>query len=362
MKRSFRIGYFVSPHGLGHASRATAVIHALHLLDPSIEFSIYGLTPSWFWKLNLPSTCKYKEYESITDVGLIQKGPFEHDLRRTNEELRNLLDFSANHFSQNLTFLSKEKTDLIIADVSALGVALGNQLKIPTVLVENFTWDWIYEEYFNQIDEFRYHADKMSVIYDKVDLRIQCNPVCKPVHNAVQVNPVYRECKDSIQQTYSKLNLPFEEKFVLLTTGGISLPVESFIGLRCPTKVVIPTKCKKLEQKNNLIFVPMDWQVHFPDLVNASLCVAGKAGYGTICECLATSTPLIATYRKEFRESSILKDFVQSYLIHEETANSELETGKWMQKIHTLKKPTGKLPLANGAKQAVKEISSFIQL
>ena len=43
------IAYFVSPHGFGHASRAAAVMEALHDLDSSLKFEIFTKEPSGYF-------------------------------------------------------------------------------------------------------------------------------------------------------------------------------------------------------------------------------------------------------------------------------------------------------------------------
>ncbi len=51
-----RFAYFISPHGFGHASRASAVMNQIGRLDPSVSFDIYTTVPEWFFEesMNLP--------------------------------------------------------------------------------------------------------------------------------------------------------------------------------------------------------------------------------------------------------------------------------------------------------------------
>lgn len=76
-----RIAYFISPHGYGHAARASAVMEAVYEIDPEIEFDIFTNVPSWFFENSLSR--KFEYYSVLTDIGLVQKNPFEVDLSET---------------------------------------------------------------------------------------------------------------------------------------------------------------------------------------------------------------------------------------------------------------------------------------
>ncbi|HYQ61402.1 MAG TPA: hypothetical protein VEP29_10130, partial [Desulfatiglandales bacterium] len=55
-----RIACFISPHGYGHAARATAVMEALHHLDPEKEFEIFTEVPEWFFHHSLSGAFTYR--------------------------------------------------------------------------------------------------------------------------------------------------------------------------------------------------------------------------------------------------------------------------------------------------------------
>ena len=64
-----------------------------------------------------------------------------------------------------------------------------------------------------------------------------------------------------------------------------------------------------LHRVRNLVYLPMNTRIPFPDLVYAATAVIGKAGYGTIAEAWGMQKPFFGVYRKNFRESSVLRDF-----------------------------------------------------
>ncbi|MFL2913724.1 MAG: hypothetical protein ACJZ64_03700, partial [Opitutales bacterium] len=82
--------------------------------------------------------------------------------------------------NQKITESVKEiNPDFILCDISPLGIKLGKQLKIPTVLIENFTWDWIYQTYVDAEPKFLPIIENLKEIFSYPDLRIQTNPICE---------------------------------------------------------------------------------------------------------------------------------------------------------------------------------------
>ena len=107
----------------------------------------------------------------------------------------------------------------------------------------------------------------------------------------------------------------------------------------------------------------MNSDFHFPDIVRASACVIGKAGYGTICECWGSSTPLQAVYRENFKEAKILKSFAKLNLKHREISITDFLNKKWdenfLQNPKNEKKPA---LLENGSDQVRHTILNFLKL
>ena len=95
------ITYFVSPHGFGHAARASAVMEALHRINPAICFDIYTTVPRWFFQESLSGPYAYSTM--LTDVGLVQQTPFQENLPATLERLDCFLQFAF----QTFVFASK---------------------------------------------------------------------------------------------------------------------------------------------------------------------------------------------------------------------------------------------------------------
>jgi hypothetical protein len=81
---------------------------------------------------------------------------------------------------------------LVVCDIAPLGLAVARALGVPGVLVENFTWDWIYEGYRTAHVGVADFALIVAGLFSKADLRIQTAPVCVPAEGASSVAPVSR--------------------------------------------------------------------------------------------------------------------------------------------------------------------------
>ncbi len=97
-----RIAFFISPHGFGHAARAASVMEALAEIESSIQFDIFTTVPEWFFAHSNNFTFQYHRLE--TDIGLVQKTPFQEDLPATVQKLKKFLSML-----RKLRFLTKKK-------------------------------------------------------------------------------------------------------------------------------------------------------------------------------------------------------------------------------------------------------------
>lgn len=354
-----RIAYFVSSHGLGHATRTAAIISQLATTFNSVKVQIFSQTPSWFWCANLPDNCNIQLINEVTDVGLVQKGPFNHCINETLTEVSKLLSFTDLQLKKSSSFLLSKDPHLILCDISPLGVELGDRLQIPTIIIENFTWDWIYQDYLGDYPQFQTIIDLLKSIYNKAALRIQCRPLCKSIEGSPSVNPIFRSSKMDKPTVHEKLGLHPEQEYVILSTGGMPMK-HQFVQKSDDFYIVVPGNYESIHRQNNIIFLPMNWDISFIDLISASSRVVGKAGYGTVSECWGLDVPFAGVFRNSFPESKVLRNFCQNNLVFEEVDYEKFAGGYWLEYCNALPiKKRKNRQTDNGAIQAVNTIMNF---
>ncbi len=151
------MAFFVTAHGLGHAARAVAIMAALREAAPRLRIDVFTTVPSSFFLESVPDGLF--THTLTTDVGLVQDSPLHADLGRTLEGLDHFLPFAPQLVEQTANHICKLGSRLIVCDIAPLGIAVARHLGLRSVLVENFTWDWIYEGYAADMPALVPHID-----------------------------------------------------------------------------------------------------------------------------------------------------------------------------------------------------------
>lgn len=347
-----KIGYFISSHGFGHASRACAVMDKLSQLGDT-NFYIFTTTPRWFFQNSLSFPFEY--FETQTDIGLIQANPFIEDLDKTVIALENFLPFSDTHYEKFLQYIKKKNFDFILCDISPLGLWIAGKLGIPSILIENFTWDWIYEYYLEQFPKLNAHISFLREIYQLPTMHFTCIPYCRTSINSIIVSPIFRESRSSREKIRRQLCLSDGDLLVLVTMGGI--PIDQHNGkINLPAgnvKFLFPVNNINTKIGNeNIIYLPHNHPYFHPDLVKASDLVIGKLGYSTVAEVYSFAKPFLFIGRKNFPESRVLEQYVREEMVSDEIEVNCIFSLQSLEIIQNLiSKSNMKNPPINGADQ-----------
>ncbi len=348
------IGFFVSSHGFGHAARASAVMQKLWEQKPG-NFYIYTSTPEWFFHNSLRFPFEYIRVQ--TDVGLVQSTPFEEDIEKTITSLQEFLPFSDLKNSSLVRELSQKKLDLIFCDISPLGLWVAQRLGIPAVLIENFTWNWIYEYYLDEFPQLNKFIPIFQEMYQIPDLHFSCEPYCNLSEKSIIVPPVFREPRSTRGKIRNQLGVNEDEFLILVTLGGIPIDQEGIKRNqpKANLKFLIPVNhIQDKHSDDTVIYLPHNHPYFHPDLVNASNLVIGKLGYSTIAEVSSMGKPFLFIGRKNFRESKVLSKFVLENLLSYEVELDSIFSFQTTEKIMNLLSNTrvSTIPV-NGAEQIV---------
>ena len=332
------IACFISPHGFGHAARAAGVIEAIHQISPACCFEIFTSVPSWFFEDSLSAPFAYHRIQ--TDLGLIQKSPFQEDIHETLRRLDTFLPFDPERVDALSQTVSRRKCELIICDIAPLGLAVGRRTGIPSVLIENFTWDWIYQGYPAVAESMEKHVQYLQRVFRSADYHIQAEPVCRKLPVDLTVSPVSRKCRTHPAEIRKQLRLPGGKKVVLITTGGIpdQYGFLSQLADRSDISFVLPGASRSVEFSDNLILLPHRSGFFHPVLVNACDAVVGKVGYSTLAEVYAAGVPFGHVSRPDFREARKLAVFIHQEMNGLAIGEVQFYDGSWLSQLPQLLK------------------------
>jgi hypothetical protein len=328
------IACFITAHGYGHAARACSVLEAAAKLQPGFEARIFTHVPPGFFKssLDIPHTV----IPTDNDVGLIQKDTFVHDTQATLDKLHAFLPFSM--------ILLDELADLVqdcskvYADISPLGIAVAKHTGLPSVLFENFTWDWIYEPFLAEYPGFSLPIRILAETFAQACLHIQSDPICNPVPHTIKLPPASRPPRHPPEEIRDALQIPDDQRFVLLTRAGDIRDLQFLPALKAykDTRFVFAGGSSKDRREDNLHFLPFDTGFFHPDLVHAADLVIGKAGYGMISEVHASGAPYAYVARKGFRESEVLETYLNDMPSTCQIQQDAYFSGDWLGSLQAL--------------------------
>lgn len=313
-----RVAYFVSSHGFGHASRACGVMEAVWRRSPDVRFELFTTTPAWFFELSLPRATGY--HATVTDLGLVQTSALEEDLEETVRQLRDWLPFRPQRLDPLAAAVTGLGCELAICDISPIGLAVARRAGLPSLLVENFTWDWIYRGY--REPALAAFADQLEEVFATAGHRIQTEPLCREVAGTQRVAPVRRAPRMARDDVRRRLGVPGDAALVMATMGGVEWDWTG-IEARLATGatgggrerwLMVPGAGREPRTFGRAVLLPHRSDFYHPDLIHAADAVIGKLGYSTVAEVYSAGLPFGYVPRPSFPESAPVEAWVQRHL------------------------------------------------
>ena len=318
----------MTPHGFGHAARASAVLAALGRRR-RLAVELYTTVPEWFFRDSLELPFRYHPLR--TDVGLVQRDAMSEDLAATVAALAALLPFRDELLDRLAAEVRASGCGAVLCDVAPLGIAVAARAGLPAALVENFTWDWIYGAYLREEPRLAPYAEWLREWFERADLHLQATPACRPAAGATTVPPIARRGRSGPAAVRRELGLRPEERAVLVTMGGIPWDFGQ-LAPRLPPDVVllVPGGSGEGERREgSALLMPFRSRFHHPDLVAACDAVVGKIGYSTFAEAWTAGVPYGFIARERFPESPVLAGFVTAHRAGMAVPGDAVAGGSW---------------------------------
>jgi hypothetical protein len=331
-----RFAFFVTPHGFGHASRAAAVAESLARRLSPCQFEFFTTVP----KTHIAASVKNFHYQTLNcDIGMVQTDALRVDLPTTLQRLNVFLPFDPTEVERLADYLKRQCCTAVISDISPLGLQVARAATLPSVLIENFTWDWIYHSYTADHPQMSNHAAYLSSIFACADLHLQCQPICHTKPGGVLTSPVSRRFQKGPATVRRQLGLSPATKMVFISMGGTphSLPDLDMLAKHCGNVTfVIACHCPTQVTPSNIRLLPINGPLFHPDLVRAANVVIGKVGYSTIAEVYHAGVPFGYFSRLENPEMGPLLSFLAEKIQGIHFTDNDYQTSTWLDHLEVL--------------------------
>ena len=278
------IAFYISDHGFGHASRNIPIIR--YILEVRNDIKIYvktGIKQGEFIKDSLRDLNKSNNVIfdlANVDIGLVlKKNSLDIDVYKLNEKVTEYIDSWNNKMNKEKEFLIKSNINLVICDIVPWILKVTKELKIKSLLISNFTWVNIYNEYLskdicNKFKECYELADK-TFLYD-----LYMDSMKKYITHYDEVGLICRRFNlPKVREIRSKYKKP-----IVFVSVGRSVEVNKVIDVSYLDYEFIVTEGINLIGKN-VTYLPVSTN-NTHDYIKASDYVITKAGWGTVVECL----------------------------------------------------------------------------
>lgn len=277
----------------------------------------------------------YRYHNCLTDIGFVQNDAFHIDIEATCSQLDALVPFSnatLDHFAEKCKNMS-----LIVCDISPLGLCVSKKLGIPSVLIENFTWDWLYDSYSIKFPRIGYFSRYYREQFAKADYHIQTEPLCNLGEATLHCGPIFRRIRSNPQQI-KQLFPCGQRRIVLITMGGISF-IPSFLNSLKQYKdffFIFAGQEKTCHLDDNIFLLDKVTDHYHPDLINCADLVVFKSGYSTLAECYQVGKASLCIQRDGFAESKVLEKFTKRYLQSTIISQENFFSGKWLELLPSI--------------------------
>ena len=282
------VAYYVTGHGLGHATRAADVVgellrrgHAVVVVTaaPQHVFVAEAAGASGalsFRKRLLDCGAKQADALSVDPSGSLEL------YHATAVEPRETL------LREEEAWLLEARVSIVVTDIVPLACAAAARAGLPCVGCSNFSWDFVYADYFVEearSDALRRVVWQIAEDYSHADalLRLPGHTPLPAFREIVDVPLVVRRPRRSRAETRASLGVA-EDTRLLLT---------SLAATTCPRRAAMAAGRLVLRRRVDVQVaapLPPNWRAppdaFVPDLVAAADVILGKIGYGTASECL----------------------------------------------------------------------------
>jgi L-arabinokinase len=340
------IVFYTSGHGFGHASRDIEIVNALGRLASSAGVHVRTSAARWLFDLTTTTPIEFTTVEC--DTGIVQIDSLRLD---ADESIRRADAFHAEldeRAAREAAFLRSVGARVVVGDIPPLAFAAAARAGVPSIALGNFTWDWIYAGYPEQLASAPSLLPRIWKAYAQADvaLRLPMHGGFEAFRRVEDVPFVTRHARRSREDVRNALCLPHDLALVLVSFGGYGLEkldlrrVSDALDIGLVATTAYP-HAPLVDRHGHRLWTVGEIDLYrcgfrYEDLVHAVDVVATKPGYGIIAECIANDTAMLYTSRGQFVEYDVMVEEMPRYLRSAFISNDDLAAGRWAPALERL--------------------------
>ena len=340
-----KIVYYITDHGLGHATRSVALIRELQ--KNNLEIIIRNSNARTFLKQSLPGT---KIISAITDVGpIIKNDGISIDVKKSKPILKKWIDKIEKNAELEFIYVQKINPNLIISDISSMPLLAANKLGISSIAISNFSWFDVLKFIPNN------QLNKLLEIYNLANYAIQLSYGTKMNNfkKKKKVGLISRTLTKSKQQIKKDLGINQSDRVVLMALGGTKQKIKCKIDKS--TKIL---SMNSIVQDGDNVKDVSNW-IEGQNLVAISDLVICKCGYGLISECLSNGIPFFYLSDIKHIEQKAISNELNKQKLGKKMSFKEINNLNINNKLFSKLSKVQKKPIEN--KKVTRLILEFIK-
>ena len=295
--------FYISNHGYGHAARNIPLIEKLW--KDNRNNRIFIKTDSEriaMIKRNLTHCDERLVYcEGYRECGvLFREGCLEVDAERMQREVKKEIASWAGLIEEEKKLLIRDNIDVVVSDVTPWVLLAAKELKIPSVLISNFTWYdhyrlYLGKEYADPYKECYASADKALLYELHVEQMAEYCGQSETVSLVARTGNFHKA--EEIRQRY---RTP-----IVFVSVGMSVSLTEEIDVENLPYTFIVTQGVRLKG-SNVVSLP-DTVINTMDYISASEYVVTKCGWSTVSEILLSGKKCaLLAYSDSLEEKALL--------------------------------------------------------
>ncbi len=327
--------FYISGHGFGHAVRDIEIVKSLLNIQPDAEIHFRTAAAPWLFEPLLTHRVRYHHRE--LDFGVFQTNSFSADKQGTFDRYQRIIQQKDKLIEEEIEFLQQVQPDIILSDITPIAFDAADAFGQKAIAIGNFSWDWIYSDFLNDMPEFSEIIQDIQQSYKKAERlwRIPFYGDMDIFPNPENVPLVARKAFLPVDQVRQQLGIKNQHnKYVLLALRMTDLQDVNWQRIEKLRGITFIAMSRDIKLKNCLHL--QENKLPFEDVLNACDAVLSKPGYSIVSEILANRTPMIYVPRQDFLEDPILIHGLKTLAVSEELSQGDYYAGHWQPSFDRL--------------------------